>query len=346
MHCAKYTKQALPNLLAHYERRDNKKRNYNNKDIDKDRTCQNYNLAPKREEGLYKFIKNRVQELNILNRKNTIWCCDWCITVPKEIKDDEEKRKEFFKCTYDFLAERYGEKNVVSAFVHLDEASSSDFGGGHMHFCFIPSVTKQVCEFDNEKGELVTKTIEKVLCKEVINRVELSSIHTDLQRYLDNELDFEVHVLNGSTHGRNKSIKELKYKSELEKQIKENQQTLDDMKKAIKQLSTNFLNLHQNACHYNKVLVEEQKEREKELKNTALYVNNLMGSYDLTFDELLRQVENRDNRIYSIDLSYKKSLEILKELDNLNKESKELENVIEEKVKEYNKINDDELDLV
>ena len=229
---------------------------------------------------------------------------------------------------------------MVSAYIHMEETTP------HQHFAFIPVTSKQVCEFDNESGQLITKTIEKVLAKEVINRVELNSIHTDLQRYLDNELEFEVHILNGSTNGKNKSIKELKYKTELEKQIKENQQTLDDMKKAIKQLSTNYLNLYQNASHYNKVLVEEQKEREKELKNTAIYVNNLMGSYDLTFDELLRQIENRDNKIYSIDLSYKKSLEILKELDNLNKESKELENVIEEKVKEYNKINDEELDLV
>ena len=341
MHCEKYNKQGLGNLLAHYERKNYKTRRYSNENIDKERTHLNYNLAPTREEGLYKFIKNRVTELNIIKRKTAIWCCDWCLTVPAEIKDDNEKSRAFFESSYEFLKERYGEKNVVSAYVHLDEASA-----GHMHFCFIPIVTKQVCEFDNESGQLVTKTIEKVLAKEVINRVELSSIHNDLQRHLDNDLTFEAKILNGATNGKNKSVKELKYKTDLEKQIKENQQTLDEMKQALKILSTNFINLNQNANHYNKVLIEEQAERKKELEATAKYVQNLMNGYDISLDDLLREVENRDNKIYNIDLSYKKSLEILKEMDNVNKEAKELEEQIEQKTKEYSKISDEELDLV
>lgn len=341
MHCEKYNKQGLGNLLSHYERKNYKARRYANENIDKERTHLNYNLAPTHQEGLYQFIKNRVTELNIIKRKTAIWCCDWCLTVPAEIKDDNEKSRAFFESSYEFLKERYGEKNVVSAYVHLDEASA-----GHMHFCFIPIVTKQVCEFDNESGQLVTKTIEKVLAKEVINRVELSSIHNDLQRHLDNDLTFEAKILNGVTNGKNKSVKELKYKTELEKQIKENQQTLDEMKQALKILSTNFINLNQNANHYNKVLIEEQAERKKELEATAQYVQNLMNGYDIALDDMLREVENRDNKIYNIDLSYKKSLEILKEMDNVNKEAKELEEQIEQKTKEYSKISDDELDLV
>lgn len=60
---------------------------------------------------------------------------------------------------------------------------------------------------------------------------------------------------------------------------------------------------------------------------------------------MINQLENRDNRIYNIDLSYKKSLEILKELDNANKEMKKVQGEIELKKKEYNKSLDDELDF-
>lgn len=340
MHCAKYNKQGLGNLLSHYERKNNKYRKYANENIDKEKTINNYNLAPEHEEGLYKFIKNRVEELNIIKRKTAIWACDWCITVPQEIKDDEEKYKEFFQKTYEFLKNRYDEKNVVCSYVHLDETTP------HMHFCFIPVIHKQECEFDSGTGNLITKTVEKVLAKEVITKAELSSIHTDLQRFLENELDFEAKILTGTTNKKYKNVNELKYKTELEKQIKENQQTLDEMKKAMKQLSTNYLNLYQNATHYNRVLIEEEKERKKELESSANYVQNLMNGYDIALDDLLREIENRDNKIYNIDLSYKKSLEVLKELENTNKQAKEIKSKIEEKTKEYNKIKDDELDLV
>lgn len=59
---------------------------------------------------------------------------DWVITAPPSIVDSEIT-DEFFYKIYRFLANRYGRKNVVSAFVHLDEISP------HIHFAFVP-VTK------------------------------------------------------------------------------------------------------------------------------------------------------------------------------------------------------------
>ena len=74
-------------------------------------------------------------------------------------------------------------------------------------------------------------------------------------------------------------------------------------------------------------------------------INNLLGSYEHTFDELLRNIEYRDNRVYNLDTSYKNSLEIRKELEGTIKASKELEGEIEEKSKEYKKACNNELDL-
>lgn len=260
MHVEKYNKQGLSTLLNHYER---KNKNYKNENIDKERTHLNYNLAEEHKEGLYKFIKNRVEELNIIKRKTAIWCCDWCLTAPTEIKNNEEQCKEFFKVAYDFLEDRYKKENVVSAYVHNDETTS------HLHFCFIPVLEKQECKFNSENGILETSTIKKVLAKEVINRVELNSIHSDLQNYLNENLDFEVNIVNGATENGNKSIKELKQNKDLTEQIKLKEQQLEIMKKEIETLATNFINLNQKANYYNNSLIAEEKERKKNLKNVV-----------------------------------------------------------------------------
>ena len=259
MHCEKYNKQGLGNLLSHYERKNSRFRKFSNENIDKDKSHLNYNLAPEHKEGLYKFIKNRVTELHITKRKNAIWACDWCLTAPEEIRGEKEKCDAFFKASYAFLEKRYGRENVVSAYCHFDEVSE------HMHFCFIPVVKKQECEFDPTTGTLKTNTIEKVLAKECINRVELQTIHSDLQRALDSELDFGIKVLNGATKGKNMSVKELKYKTELEKEIKEKSQQLEKMKHDITAVTTNFINLSEKANRYNSLLEHEAEERDKEI---------------------------------------------------------------------------------
>ena len=339
MHCAKYNKQGLGNLLSHYERKNYTTKRFSNENIDKTKTHLNYNLAPTHPEGLYKFIKDRVTKLNIIKRKTAIWCCDWCLTAPVEIQEDTDKCKAFFQSAYDFLEARYGKENVVSAYVHLDETSP------HLHFCFIPCIQKQECYLDMETGELMQRTIEKVVAKECINRAELNSIHPDLQRHLDSTLEFEANIVNGATKNGNKSIKELKQKKELEEQIKQTEAKLAELRKELSALATKFVNLHQNAVHYNDVLVQEETDRKKEFEECGAHIQNLLNSYDTSFDIVINQLENRDNKIYNIDLSYKKSLEVLKTLEQTNKEAIKLEAEIAEKVKELKKVQDDELDF-
>ena len=223
MHMEKYTQKGLGNLFAHYERKDYENRNFQNENIDKSKTELNYNLAPVHKEGQYKFTKNRCESLNILKRSNVNWCVSWCVTAPQEIKDDAEKCKAFFKSVYDFLSQRYGVENVISCYVHLDEATP------HIHFAFLPVSKTVKMEFDKETAELQTRLVEKVSCKEVITKAELSTIHKEMQEHLDHTLDFEVSVLNGATEHGNKSVKELKQMERL----KEQNQMLEDKQKHI-----------------------------------------------------------------------------------------------------------------
>lgn len=187
----KYTKSATGHLTKHFERAKDINGDYikfGNQDIDTEKSDLNYNLAP--EHNQIDFIRQRCSEVQCLNRKDVNVMCSWVVTAPKNL--DQAEEKAFFKHTYDFLANRYGEKNVISAYVHLDEKSP------HMHFAFVPVA------LDKNKG------IEKVSAKEVITRNDLQSFHTDLEKHLERTLGHEVDILNEATKEGNKSIDELK----------------------------------------------------------------------------------------------------------------------------------------
>lgn len=195
-HIQKYTRSASGHLMAHYERRKDEKGEYikfGNKDIDLSRTRLNYNLAPEHDQAEY--LQERLSQVKCMNRADVNVLCDWVVTIPKDFQEDyPDKTKDFFKETYKFLSERYGEKNVVSAYVHMDEATP------HMHFAFIPVV----------KGKKKGQDIEKVSAFKLIDKKELSRFHTDLQKHLETSLGCNCNVLNGATENGNRSITELK----------------------------------------------------------------------------------------------------------------------------------------
>ena len=187
MHVEKYRKDAAGHILRHYNRTA---KNYSNKEIDKSRTVLNYNLAPDREQTDVDYYKNRLKEVKCLKRKDVNTLCDWIVTLPKgEFSDDEDK--EFFRTAYEFMQKRYGEKNVISAWVHRDEG-----GQPHMHFCFIPV--------------LDAKGIEKVCAKEVINKTELQKIHYEIDEVMKQRFGRDIGLVNSATSGGNKTVLELK----------------------------------------------------------------------------------------------------------------------------------------
>ncbi len=187
-HFMKNTKGSCVNLLRHFERNEGIKE-YSNESIDFDKTYLNYNLAPERGDQL-EFINKKCKEHKALNRKDVNVMCNWIVTLPKEIDDEYEERR-FFQKTYDFLSEKYGEENVISAYVHKDETTP------HIHFAFVPVI------FDEKKSRY------KISAKECVNRNDLKAFHNDFQKYLDN-YGFNCSVLNNATSKGNKNIKELK----------------------------------------------------------------------------------------------------------------------------------------
>ena len=186
-HVEKFKEVQLGVMLKHYERSN---QNYSNENIDKSRTHLNYNLAPERDISQYEFIKKRCSDVRCLNREDVVKMCDWIITAPKDLPP--EKREEFFREAYEFLKNKYGEENIISAYVHLDETTP------HMHFAFVPVV------IDKKKGDL------KVSAKECITKNDLKFFHSELQNYLESKLKCKVNILNEATREGNLAMDEYK----------------------------------------------------------------------------------------------------------------------------------------
>ena len=184
-------------LFAHCERKkDENGQNvtFGNQRIDPARTHLNYNMCPEGGEQRER-LEARLSDPSVkcMNRADVVVYGSWCVTLPthapmedengniiyeerevhhrdgtvttetasklKEISYTDEQIKQFFELSYKFLSERYGEQNVISAYVHMDETTP------HMHFLFIPIVDEKKW---NEKHPDKEPRV-KVCAKELMN---------------------------------------------------------------------------------------------------------------------------------------------------------------------------------
>jgi hypothetical protein len=171
-HVEKFQAGALGRVCDHFERRAELDHGYERENIDNSRSWLNYNLAPQRPVSQVEFINERIDSLNLKRRprKDAVRMCDCVITMPRSF--DPSRQREFFNAAYAFLAQRYGAENVVSAWVHRDETQP------HMHFAWVP-VTQD--------GRLSAKN--------VVNRLELKTLHPDMQVAMETALGCKVEII-------------------------------------------------------------------------------------------------------------------------------------------------------
>ena len=149
----KLTRIEAKGSYVHNERRT---RGHTNKDIDSEKTHLNYYL--KKNELSYIKEFDRLKKENNLQghiRSNSIIMCEMLFTSDKEFFDKigEKETKRYFEESYNFICsyKNLGEKNIISAVVHLDE------GTPHMHLIYIP-----VMHTKDKEG----KEIDKICCRD------------------------------------------------------------------------------------------------------------------------------------------------------------------------------------
>lgn len=215
VHYAKFKAGGLGHVFGHYARVQDDKGEYiaykRHTHIDNSQTHLNYNLGPERTISQYQFLKKRLDEVYIFGRNGKkqneiIRMCDWVITLPRSVKDGDERK--FFENVYEFFSKKYGVENVVSAYVHNDETTP------HLHFSFVPVVD------DEKRGE-------KLCANDCVTRVDLQTIHKEVEAFISDKMGYSIEMYKVSSDDdrehekRNKSIAELKAKSAEKKILQE-----------------------------------------------------------------------------------------------------------------------------
>ncbi|MGK1272164.1 MobV family relaxase, partial [Klebsiella pneumoniae] len=122
-------------IQKHVQRENN---NYNNKDIDHERTHLNVDLIHGQEKQNYnELIEKRIEEGYTGKRKirsDAIRHIDGIITSDNMFFEnmDQDQVKKYFRDSLEFLKDEYGKENVVYATIHMDESTP------HMHFGVVP----------------------------------------------------------------------------------------------------------------------------------------------------------------------------------------------------------------
>ena len=148
-------------LEAHHERQ--KEQYASNPDIDTSRSRYNFHIV-KPEGRYYHFIQSRIEQAGCRTRKDSTRFVDTLITAsPEFFKGKPPKEiQAFFQQAADFLIDRVGRENIMSAVVHMDEKTP------HLHLTFVPLTQ------DN-----------RLCAKEIIgNRANLTKWQDDFHAYM------------------------------------------------------------------------------------------------------------------------------------------------------------------
>lgn len=168
-HQMKHKSEAVNPVGYHNEREEEedeeKRTNHSNKNIDNEKTGDNIFL--KKSSGSYhkdikEIVKSRTDKPI---RKNAVMMVGHTIQFGGDVaKLPEEEQVEILKRGYDFISERYGEGNVISATIHRDETNP------HLHVDMVPMT---------EDGRLCAR--------DVVTRRELRSVQADLLEFMQEE---------------------------------------------------------------------------------------------------------------------------------------------------------------
>jgi len=104
-----------------------------NPDIDPERSHLNYHLVTPKD-NYRKEVLDRITHAGARMRKDSVAMQDCFIGATPEwirAKPPEEQR-EYFEHAVRFFENHFGKENIISAVVHMDEATP------HMHLCFVP----------------------------------------------------------------------------------------------------------------------------------------------------------------------------------------------------------------
>jgi hypothetical protein len=134
----RFAKVKAGGIAARDRHNERKKQQYkSNPDIDPDYKHLNYHLIDPAGKTYKKLVDERVAEVGCKTRRDSVMMVETLVTASPKffIERDSAEYRRFFTLAVDFISERIGKDNIISAAIHMDEATP------HMHLSFVP-VTK------------------------------------------------------------------------------------------------------------------------------------------------------------------------------------------------------------
>lgn len=138
----RFQKRKAGSVAACERHNERKKEAYkSNPDIDIERSKHNYHLVPPPRYTYKKEINSMVQAAGCKVRKDSVMMVETLITASPEFMNSlpPEEQKAYFAMALDFIAERVGKQNILSAVVHMDEKTP------HMHLCLCRLRRRESC---------------------------------------------------------------------------------------------------------------------------------------------------------------------------------------------------------
>jgi hypothetical protein len=257
-------------LQKHIQRENE---NYENKDINHDKTYLNYDLVNESDIDFNQKIDEKIEENYNGKRKirsDAVKHIDGLITSDNEFFDNKspDEIKAFFTDAKQFIEDEYGQQNLLYATVHMDEKTP------HMHYGVVPIT---------DDGRLSAKDV-------VGNKKALTQFQDRFNQYLnDKGHNLERGISKYKTQEEHKSVEKFKkdtnYHQEVEKKaIKKREQqekATEKVVNALKELKTegrkelqNFNSIKQRKEDLQKELEEYELKKEREQEQIDTYKAN------------------------------------------------------------------------
>ncbi|CAC9299465.1 Plasmid recombination protein, Mob family protein [Staphylococcus aureus] len=330
---ARMQKMKAENLVGIGNHNQRKTKNHSNPDIDISLSKLNYDLVD-RTQNYKTDIENFINENKSTTRavrKDAVLVNEWIISSDKDFFDNltESEIENFFERSKDYFAEKFGEKNIRYATVHLDESTP------HMHMGIVP--------FDKDN---------KLSAKRVFNRQALRDVQEELPKYLQ---DFQFEIARGQKESerKNLTVPEFKKLKEEELEIKKELQIKKD--ELIAYTKENQIDKKLDITPIKEMEDIEIETDEKTLfgKNKTEIVRQWTGNIILSENDYLKlneeikkgkKTEGRLAAILETDV-YQENKELKNELkDQIDKNDKDIDDY-NDLVKRYNNLYEENTSL-
>lgn len=308
VHVTKH-KSGARGLQRHNEREPGQK--HSNENINDERTKDNIFLTEK--DGL--TFNERIDKIIDENytgkravRKDAVKMCEITVQLGGDMADaPEERQVEALKQAFEELKETYGEKNIVSAVIHLDETTP------HLHFDFVPLT---------DEGKLSAKSViggkgeMKKMQQHFLERMQERCPWSGFDRKSDNQFNgLEQSIFEKMTKGLAEKENELferddqiedreieleELQGKLEKQSADLNQREAVMRQSEQQLNDAVASFNAQARQH----VETLRNRESELNEREERLN----ARESDLDERERELDEKDEKVNEKALRASESL--------------------------------------